>query len=582
MDQTASKKKVFDNRYEIISIVGRGAASVVYHARHLSGNLGDVALKVLVTPKGDKTNAELLRKEALAMVSARHKYVIRLDDFHTVGDLAYLSMEYAPLFDLRKYAATFGGKLGPIQGQLFLIQSAEALNFTHQAGIIHRDLKPDNLLVISDKEIRLGDFGVAVLPGEKSSIEDLQKGVGTMSYMAPEVLAGKGYDQRSDIYALGVCFYELLSGVQPFDKVPLAEQQKVRETGAFPGLEVLCPELPKHLISAISKAMRPDPEARFKTARDLVQAIILPKDEDAISLDTPSKGSDKSVAKTSVPESKNVETPKAAAAQPKPNLTAVPASASSPASKATPATKPREIKGLHQVPKKDPEEQSRKATMMMPQAKVQAMVKAAEEEPEPAAPAAPSAPRSTLKPARTVPTAPAAAATPPYQAQKRTLASLATIAIIAAVVWVLGPIVKSFGERVFARPAQVASNEGSSASPLPEYQGEELNFPALPYGMFAGKVSNVLPGVESPLTIISYPQDSKVVVLLGIEGWQPAFADVPDASGSDDSSPLRVKSNGFILDFTGQIVEGELMGYYRNVVSGEQGQWSLKPITKSN
>lgn len=275
MALAGKKRKIFDGRYEILSIVGRGACSVVYHARHAVAPSSEVALKVLLNEKDQKANGEKLRKEALAMVSSRHKYVVRLDDFHSVGELCYLSMEYAPESDLRKYSAKSGSKLHPVQAELFLLQIAEALAFIHRAGIVHRDLKPDNILVVSPKEIRLADFGVAVLPGEKSSLAELQKGVGTMDYMAPEVLEGKNYDLLSDIYALGVTFYELLTGKHPFANAPLVEQLNIRKDGKFPHLRDLAPNVPSYLANVIMQAMSYEPSARFPSTKELAQALLV-------------------------------------------------------------------------------------------------------------------------------------------------------------------------------------------------------------------------------------------------------------------------------------------------------------------
>ncbi|MBX7145090.1 MAG: protein kinase [Oligoflexia bacterium] len=277
MALAGKKKKIFDGRYEILSIVGRGAASVVYHARHVDTPMREVALKVLIQSKDETKTSDKLRKEALAMVSSRHKYVVRLDDFHSVGDLCYLSMEFAAESDLRKYAQKFGGKLSPVQGELYLLQMAEALSFMHNAGIIHRDIKPDNILVASPKEIRLADFGVTVLPGEESSLADLQAGVGTMDYMAPEVLQGLRYDAASDIYSLGVTFYELLSGQHPFANIPLAQQLEVRREGKFPPLYKAAPNVPIYLSNLVMQAMQFDPARRLKSAKEISQAILMSK-----------------------------------------------------------------------------------------------------------------------------------------------------------------------------------------------------------------------------------------------------------------------------------------------------------------
>jgi serine/threonine protein kinase len=275
MANAKKKIKVFDGRYEILSIVGRGSASVVYHARHLSNPDQQVALKVLVAKNQLMPRSDLLRKEALAMVSARHQYVIRLDDFYSVGELCYLAMEFAPFGDLRRYIQGTGGTLLIPQAKTFLMQTAEALEFIHNAGILHRDMKPDNILVMSPKGIRLGDFGVSLLPGEESSLSELQRGVGTLNYMAPEVLDGVRYDQRCDLYALGVSFYEMLSGVHPFENASLIDQLKIRQDGNFAPLSTLVPEIPASLNTAIMELMRYNPDDRIPNAgvlRDILSS----------------------------------------------------------------------------------------------------------------------------------------------------------------------------------------------------------------------------------------------------------------------------------------------------------------------
>ncbi|MCB0331340.1 MAG: protein kinase, partial [Bdellovibrionales bacterium] len=274
MAVASKKKKIFDKRYEILSIVGRGARSVVYHARYIDGEREEVALKVLLDKREGVTPSDLLRKEALAMVSSRHKYVIRLDDFHSLGDLCYLTMELARGGDLRQYLKKKNGKLSATQTELFLLQAGEALDFIHKAGILHRDLKPENILVVDDQNIRIGDFGVAILPGEKSSLEELRRGVGTLEYLCPEALEGAAYDKRSDLYALGVTFYELLSGTHPFSDATLAEQVDARRPGNYTPIADLQPDAPAHLLSAISRLMSFKPESRFQSARELIQALV--------------------------------------------------------------------------------------------------------------------------------------------------------------------------------------------------------------------------------------------------------------------------------------------------------------------
>ncbi len=270
------KRKIFDGRYEVIEIVGRGSDSVVYHAKHIGSSTQEVALKVLVNHKGKSSLTARLRKEALTLVSCRHKYVVRLDDFHSVDELCYLSMEYAPLGDLRKYAASHGGAIDADKAARFLHQSLEALDFVHATGVIHRDVKPENILVANDNEIRLADFGLALLPGDDVTVDDLKSGVGSFSYLPPESLEGVRYDTRSDLYALGLCFYELLSGTHPFESLPLAEQMEKRRDGSLQPLHALDSAIPQNLSAVISTLMKFDPNARFQSALEALQALAKP------------------------------------------------------------------------------------------------------------------------------------------------------------------------------------------------------------------------------------------------------------------------------------------------------------------
>jgi serine/threonine protein kinase len=267
------KRKIFDGRYEVISIVGRGIDSVVYHARHLSGAQQEVALKVLVNNKPKSSMTERLRKEALTLVSCRHKYVVRLDDFHSVADLCYLSMEYAALGDLRKYITAQGTPLSPELGAEFLRQSLEAMEFIHATGVLHRDIKPDNILIITEKEIRLADFGLALLPGDELDLEELQNGVGSLSYLPPEMLEGQFYDSRSDLYSLGVCFYEAMAGFHPFENAPLSEQQNARLDGNIKPLHEINPLIPRNVSAVVASLMRHSVEQRFQTAMEALRAL---------------------------------------------------------------------------------------------------------------------------------------------------------------------------------------------------------------------------------------------------------------------------------------------------------------------
>lgn len=271
MTEQAKKKKVFDGRYEILGIVGRGRKSVVYRAKNIVDGGPEVALKVLISdPKEVSSTRDKLRKEALAMVSSHHKFVVRLDDFHSVGDLSYLSMEFAPESDLRKYVNKSDGKLSEDLAKRFLTQAAKALDYIHSVGIIHRDIKPDNILVMNDQEIRIGDFGLALLPGDTQSPDEYQNAVGTMDYMAPELLEGRPCSIRTDLYALGVSFIELVTGKQPFSNTSISKQDEVRRS--IQNIE----GLPASVRDILLALVQYEPTDRPKNAKELLAAIADP------------------------------------------------------------------------------------------------------------------------------------------------------------------------------------------------------------------------------------------------------------------------------------------------------------------
>jgi serine/threonine-protein kinase len=182
-------------------------------------------------------------------------------------------MEYAPLGDLRKYLTATGKPLSSETGALFLKQALEGIDFIHATGVLHRDIKPDNILLINEKEIRLADFGLALLPGDEIDLEELQNGVGSLAYIPPELLEGASYDSRSDLYSLGVCFYEALSGTHPFEHAPLSEQLSVRRDGQVKPLHELNPNIPHHVSAVIATLMRYSADERFQTAIEALRAL---------------------------------------------------------------------------------------------------------------------------------------------------------------------------------------------------------------------------------------------------------------------------------------------------------------------
>lgn len=590
-----TKRKIFDGRYEIISIVGRGADSVVYHARHVSGSAQEVALKVLVNRKGRSSLSDRLRKEALTLVSCRHKYVVRLDDFHSIEDLCYLSMEFAPLGDLAKYVATHSNKISIAQAQTFLRQALEALDFIHATGVIHRDLKPENILVVSETEIRLADFGLALLPGDELRPEDLQNGVGTLDYLAPEVLEGIRYDSRSDLYSLGVLFYELLAGKHPFSDAPIAEQLDVRLDSRVASLEKLLPELPPHVAAVIAMLTRFDANNRFQSASEALDALRdeqfrlseKPLSLELVAQPAVHKGTS-AVSESFTSSAASVATAAIEPITASASETALapfdePANSDPPPDRAPQPTEKIDLERIKAIIAKDTARRS-----FADQEETSAISESA---------TTPTT-RSSSRTARAkTPKKPTAA---PFGASKDShlkravqflvqlplparLASVAAIsALITIVVLLILPIVvpTSGGNNRSAPPPQTLSprasdGEDASAKKTESPPKEATFVSSLGEGIYSGTLEGLIPNTDTPLLLVSIPTSRKLVLILGMEGWIPAEASTVTEDGSPIESPT-FRSNGLILRFNGELSSGEIIGTFTDVLTGESGIWNVK------
>ena len=599
---SAKKRKIFDGRYEVISIVGRGLDSVVYHARHLSGAQQEVALKVLVNNKPKSSMTERLRKEALTLVSCRHKYVVRLDDFHSVAELCYLSMEYAALGDLRKYITARGAPLSPELGAEFLRQALEAMEFIHATGVLHRDVKPDNILVITENEIRLADFGLALLPGDELDLEELQNGVGSLSYLPPEMLQGQFYDSRSDLYSLGVCFYEAMAGFHPFENAPLIEQESARLDRNIKPLHEVNPLIPPHVSAVVASLMRHSVDHRFQTAMEALRALADPAFDRTSSATSEFSELDDAAPVTPT----NDVATRTSVASTTPTYTPVNvdepidsytddfddffkdteySSAANPgiSGDASPEPKPEDTQEMsaQRVQQLIEQDSKKRATAALRNSFGETPTAAAHVD------SAPSWSVDT-KLAHT------------HQANVNDDEALPGITIksqgLISALLTMHPIIRTLlvggvaalitiGLVVASqvKPTAILASVTSSIEStenLPEdteaITGDTL-FPNLPAGTFAGTVYGILPGVTSPLALISRPEHNEITVVIGVEGWTPTT--VSTKLGENSSSTIVVRSNSVLLNMTGSGSPSEVEGTFTNAITGETGVWSVKKLS---
>lgn len=243
---------------EIHECLGRGGMGVVYKARQKSlGRL--VALKVLAPERErDPQFAQRFAREAQALAVLNHPHIVTVHDFGERDGFFYLLMEYVDGVNLRQLLRS--RKLSPEEALAIVPPICEALQFAHERGIVHCDIKPENLLLDQAGRVKIADFGIARMLGATAAEE---QAAGTPGYMAPEQkTTPQQVDSRADIYALGVVFYEMLTGDLPGEKFQIPSRKV---------------QVDVRLDEIVLRALERSPELRFQTAADLrthVEAVV--------------------------------------------------------------------------------------------------------------------------------------------------------------------------------------------------------------------------------------------------------------------------------------------------------------------
>jgi tetratricopeptide (TPR) repeat protein/TolB-like protein len=256
------------DRYRVLATAGTGGMGVVYRAR--DEELGvDVALKVLRPDLGhDPAWLSRFRRELVLARQVTHRNVVRIHDIGESSGLRFLTMRYVDgrsLLDVLRAEGT----LPADRAARIVRQVADALQQAHDAKVVHRDLKPGNILLEADDTAYVTDFGVArSLDGEALT----RRGaiVGTPAYLSPEQAAGEEVDARSDLYALGIVFYEMLTGELPFRGESQAEMLGQRLTGHVPSMSR---RIPGWLRAVIRRCLERSPARRYQTARELADDL---------------------------------------------------------------------------------------------------------------------------------------------------------------------------------------------------------------------------------------------------------------------------------------------------------------------
>src|SRR5437868_3608176 len=262
---------VLAGRYELLKLIGQGGMGAVYKAR--DKELDRVVALKLIRPELAK-NPEVLRRFKQELILARqvtHKNVIRIFDLGQSDGIKFITMDFVEGQDLRSLLLE-KSKVAPEQAARIMLQICRALEAAHAEGVIHRDLKPQNIMLDASGRILVMDFGIArsaYLPGMT------QTGalIGTPEYMSPEQGRGEPLTERSDLFSMGIIFYELLTGKSPYHSdTPLATLWKRMTEKVTPPV-VLDPTLPQALSNIVVKALEIEPKNRFARAREMAQQL---------------------------------------------------------------------------------------------------------------------------------------------------------------------------------------------------------------------------------------------------------------------------------------------------------------------
>lgn len=258
---------VLGDRYTILENIGSGGMAIVYKAKDkLLGRF--VAVKVLRREHFE--DAEFVRRfdvEAQAAASLNHPHVVSIYDVGRQDDISYIVMEYVEGVTLKEYLSK-NGALPWKKALNFSLQICSALEHAHSKHIIHRDIKPHNIIVSQDDELKVTDFGIARATSSVTTNVGTNF-LGSAHYLSPEQARGGFTDERSDIYSLGVCMYEMFTGTLPFNgESPVSVAMQHLQKEPMPPSSVI-ESLPKSIEAIILKTLNKEQRQRYSSAKEL-------------------------------------------------------------------------------------------------------------------------------------------------------------------------------------------------------------------------------------------------------------------------------------------------------------------------
>ena len=273
-----TKGQKINERYEVIRSLGEGAMAKVYlgYDNILDRN---VAIKVL---RGDLSNDEKFvrrfQREALSASSLAHPNIVEMYDVGEDDGLYFIVMEYVEGKTLKQLLKK-RGSLTLSEAIDIMLQLTDGMSHAHDSYIIHRDLKPQNIMIKDDGQIKITDFGIAMALNS-TQLTQTNSEMGSVHYLPPEQASGKGSTIKSDIYSMGIIFYELLSGSLPFKGDNAVEIALKHMRDPLPSLREDNSSIPQSIENIILKATAKNPKNRYDDARSMHQDLLTALDDE--------------------------------------------------------------------------------------------------------------------------------------------------------------------------------------------------------------------------------------------------------------------------------------------------------------
>ena len=259
------------NRYEVFKHIGQGGMADVFLAMDTILNR-EVAIKILRSELcADPVSVVRFEREAQAATTLSHPNIVEIYDVGEYKGHRYIVMEYVPGRTLKQVIRS-RGSLEPDEAIDIEKQLVSAVSEAHHKGIIHRDIKPQNIIVKSDGSIKILDFGIAIAKGN-IQVTQANNVMGSVHYLAPELAKGKPASVQSDIYALGIVLFEMLSGDVPFKADSAVQVALMQMRNEMPSIRTINPSIPQSIENIITRATAKDPSKRYGSCVDMLDDL---------------------------------------------------------------------------------------------------------------------------------------------------------------------------------------------------------------------------------------------------------------------------------------------------------------------